>query len=169
MRPGGTPDRIAIGWIVRQNCRMPSTHLAFHVHVVFSTKNREPWLAPTPRPRVHEYIGGVLTAENVFPHMIGGMGDHLHALIGLRATHCLADVVQRMKSVSSRWIHEELRLAGFAWQEGYGAFSVSPSHLERVARYIQNQDKHHRVKSFQEEYVEMLQAGMVAYDERHLW
>ena len=96
------------------NYAMPSTHLAFHLHVVFSTKEREQWLAPSLRPRVHEYMGGILNAEGVFPHIIGGMGDHVHALISLRATHCLADVVQRLKSVSSRWIHEEHRLAGFA-------------------------------------------------------
>ena len=148
---------------------MPSTHLSLHYHLVFCTKNREQWLAPSTRPRVHEFLGGILKTENAIPHAIGGMGDHVHVLAGLRATHRLADVMQRLKSVSSRWIHKELRLAGFEWQEGYGGFTVSASQMDRVRAYVLNQQEHHRVKTFQEEYVEMLQRGMVQFDERHLW
>ncbi|TDU64231.1 REP element-mobilizing transposase RayT [Prosthecobacter fusiformis] len=148
---------------------MPSTHAALHYHLVFSTKNREPWFEPHLRSRLHEYLGGILRTENGIPHAIGGTGDHVHLLAGLRPTHCLADILQRVKSISSRWIHEELRLAGFAWQEGYGAFTVSVSSLEKVRAYVLNQEAHHRVKTFQEEYVEMLQRGLVEYNEAHLW
>ena len=148
---------------------MSSTHLSLHYHLVFSTKNREPWFPPGLRPRLHEYLGGILRAEGGIAHGIGGTGDHVHVLAGLRATHCLAAVMQRLKSVSSKWVHEELRLAGFAWQEGYGGFTVGASHLESVRSYVLNQEAHHRGTTFQEEYVKMLKLGLVEYDERYLW
>ena len=146
---------------------MPSTHLSHHYHLVFSTKDREPWLAPTPRIRVHEYLGGIVRGMNGFVHAVGGTGDHVHVFAGLRATHCLADVMRELKSDSSGWIHKELGLAGFAWQEGYGAFTVGAPSLEQVRAYVLNQQD--RVATFQEEYVEMLQRGLVEYDERYLW
>jgi len=148
---------------------MPSTHLSLHYHLVFSTKNREPWLAPSVRNRVHEYLGGIIRNLNGIAHAVGGTGDHIHVAAGLKATHCLADVMRELKSESSRWIHEELRLAGFAWQEGYGAFTFGASDLEKVRHYVLNQEEHHRVKTFQEEYVEMLKRGLVEYDDAYLW
>lgn len=148
---------------------MASTHLSLHYHLVFSTKNREAWLSPTHRQRVHEYIGGILRNMDGIAHAVGGTGDHIHIAAGLRATHCLADVMREVKSESSRWIHEELRLAGFAWQEGYGAFTFAAPDLEAVRAYVLNQEEHHRVKTFQEEYVAMLKRGMVEYEERFLW
>lgn len=102
-------------------------------------------------------------------HGIGGTWDHVHVLMSLKATHCLADILQRLKSVSSRWIHEERRMPGFAWQEGYGAFTVSATSLEAVRGYVLNQEEHHRVRTFQEEYEEMLKKGLVEYNERYLW
>jgi putative transposase len=117
---------------------MASTHLSLHYHLVFSTKNREPWLSPTHRQRVHEYIGGILRNMDGVAHAVGGTGDHIHIAAGLRATHCLADVMREVKSESSRWIHEELRLAGFAWQEGYGAFTFAAPDLEAVRSYVLN-------------------------------
>lgn len=148
---------------------MPSTHLSLHYHLVFSTKEREPWFPPALRLRLHKFLGGVVRAEGGIPHALGGTGDHVHVFAGLRATHCLADVMRRLKGVSSKWVHEELRLAGFAWQEGYGGFTVSASRLERVRAYVLHQEEHHRAKSFQKEYVELLRRGMVEYDERYLW
>ena len=148
---------------------MASTHVSLHYHLVFSTKNREAWFVPSTRSRLHEYLGGVIRAEGGVPHAVGGMGDHVHLLVGLKATHCLADVMQRLKSVSSRWVHEELRLAGFAWQEGYGGFTVGAADLEKVRAYVLNQEEHHRTKTFQEEYLAMLKRGLVEYDERYLW
>jgi putative transposase len=103
------------------------------------------------------------------PHAIGGTGDHVHVAAGLRATHRLADVMRELKSESSRWIHEELKLAGFFWQEGYGAFTFGASDLEGVRRYVLNQEEHHRAKTFQEEYVAMLKRGLVEYDDAYLW
>jgi putative transposase len=148
---------------------MPSTHTSLHYHLVFSTKAREPWLTPSSRARVHDYLGGTVRGMNGVPHAVGGMGDHVHVFAGLRATHCLADMMRELKSESSAWIHRELGLPGFAWQEGYGAFTVSASSLEQVRAYVLRQEEHHRSTTFQQEYVAMLQRGLVEYDEHYLW
>lgn len=141
---------------------MPSTHLSLHYHLVFSTKDREPWLPPSCRARVHEYMGGIA-------HAVGGTGDHVHLAISLKATHSLADVLREIKSESSRWIHLELKLTGFAWQDGYGAFTFAIRDLESVRSYVLGQEEHHRLKTFQDEYREMLKRSKIDYDERYLW
>ncbi len=148
---------------------MPSTHLSLHYHVVFSTKYRESWLLPGMRPRLHEFMAGIIRAEDGHAHAIGGTGDHIHVLMALKATHSLSHIMQRLKSVSSRWMHEELRMAGFAWQEGYGAFTISAPGLRRVQDYVLNQEAHHKTRTFQQEYVQLLKRGMVTYDATHLW
>lgn len=103
------------------------------------------------------------------PEAIGGVADHVHLLVGLRATACLADVVRDVKSISSRWVHEETGGREFAWQEGYGAFTVSASQRDTVREYIARQEEHHRMRTFQEEYVELLKRSGVEYDDRYLW
>ena len=103
------------------------------------------------------------------PHAVGGTADHVHVLAGLGATVSLADVMRELKSESSAWIHKNLDLPGFAWQKGYGAFTVSASQLKPVRTYVLGQAEHHRGISFQREYVAMLQRGLVQYDERYLW
>ncbi len=148
---------------------MPSTHLSLHYHLVFSTKNREPWMVPKDRNRIHEYIGGTIRGMKGIAHAVGGTADHIHIFAGLRATHCVADVMREVKSESSAWMHNEFRLAGFAWQEGYGGFTVSASHFEPVRNYVLHQEEHHRRTSFQEEYVAMVKRGLVEYDENYLW
>ena len=148
---------------------MPSTHLSLHYHIVFSTKNREPWMTDDVIDRVHAYIGGTIKSMNGIAHAVGGVADHMHVFTGLRATHCLADVMRDTKSESSKWIHRELNMPSFEWQEGYGGFTVSASHIDAVKSYVLNQAEHHRERTFQEEYLTMLQRGMVEYDERFLW
>ena len=148
---------------------MPSTHLSLHYHLVFSTKNREPLLNHESCAHIHSYLGGIIRGMNGVAHAIGGVADHVHLLVGLRATHCLADVMRELKSDSSRWVHDEFGLRNFAWQEGYGAFTVSAPDLERVRNYVLRQEEHHREKGFQEEYVEMLKRGLVEYEDRYLW
>lgn len=100
---------------------------------------------------------------------VGGVADHVNLLVGLGATHRLCDVVREIKSVSSRWVHDELGLRTFSWQEGYGAFTVSASHRAKVREYILGQDEHHRARCFQEEYLDFLRKGGVEYDEHYLW
>jgi len=148
---------------------MPSPHLSLNVHVVFSTKERCAFIEPAWRDRLHAFIGGLVRHSGAIPEAVGGVADHVHLLIGLRATHCLSAVVQDIKAASSKWIHREICLAIFSWQEGYGAFSVSPTHRAGVRRYIANQEEHHRSKTFQAEYLELLEKAGVEFDPKYLW
>jgi len=148
---------------------MPSTHLSLHYHIIFSTKNRVPAIAAGWRDRLHAYLGGVVRNVEGTPEAIGGVADHVHLLIGLRASAKLADVVRDVKAVSSRWVHEEIGNKNFAWQEGYGAFTVSASQREQVRDYIARQEDHHHKRTFQEEYLDLLKRSGVEYDERYLW
>ena len=148
---------------------MPSTHLSLHFHIVFSTKDRHPFIAEDWRQRLHEYLGGLIRAADGIPEIVGGTADHVHLLVGLPATIALASFVQDIKQTSSRWIHETIGVKNFAWQQGYGAFTVSASNRDVVKEYIANQVEHHRAKTFQEEYVTFLKKHEVEYDERYLW
>jgi REP element-mobilizing transposase RayT len=148
---------------------MPATHLSLHYHIVFSTKDRQPFIAGAWQNRLHEYLGGLVRAAEGFPEAIGGTDDHIHLLAGLRATIALASFVQDIKQASSRWIHETISTKNFAWQQGYGAFTVSVSNCDAVKKYIENQVEHHRKKTFQEEYVSFLKNHGVPYDEKYLW
>jgi len=148
---------------------MPSTHTSLYYHLVWSTKDRRNTIDSAWRNRLHAWLGGNIRAQNGVAMTIGGVADHVHLMVGLRATHCLADVVRIVKSESSEWIHKELGIRAFEWQEGYGAFTVSPTQIDTVRHYIENQEQHHRVKTFQEEYLEMLQRAGVEYDEKYLW
>jgi putative transposase len=147
---------------------MPSTHLSLHYHIIFCTKERRRIIAEPWRAELHAYIGGIIRDIGAVARSVGGPGDHVHVLLGLKATHTLADVVRQMKRGSSAWIHKH-GVGKFAWQEGYGAFTVSPSQLSRVQRYVANQVEHHRKKTFEEEYVELLRLSGVEFDERYLW
>ena len=145
---------------------MSQTHLALHYHLVFHTKDNIPFIDSEWRGRLHAFLGGCLTALGAIPIAIGGRSDHGHVLAGLRATHCLADVVKEIKVASSKWIHTEIGKPKFAWQGGYGAFTVSTSQLERVRQYVLNQEEHHRRRSAREEYIELLNLAGIVYDER---
>ena len=147
---------------------MSSTYLSLHYHLVFSTKNRESFIAPSWRARLHEYFGGTAAGLGGFPQGIGGVADHAHLLVGLKATHTLADFMRELKKASSVWVHEQIGLAPFKWQEGYAAFTVSATARSSVRQYIYNQEEHHRTKSFREELVEMLERAGVEYDPRYL-
>jgi putative transposase len=148
---------------------MPSTHLALNYHIVFSTKDREPSIDVAWRDRFHAFLGGSARSIDVVAMAVGGVADHVHMLLGLRAIHALAPVVRDIKTASSRWVHQEIGYGGFAWQEGYGAFTVGPGHLEAVRNYIARQEEHHRARTFQEEYEGFLKKSGVAYNPRHLW
>ena len=147
---------------------MPSTYTSLHYHIVFSTKGREPWIEASWRARLHEYLGGTLVGLGASSEIVGGIADHVHLLVTLKATHCLADFLREVKKASSVWVHDEMKRAGFAWQEGYAAFTVSPSARESVRGYIAHQTEHHRKRSFREELVEMLGKVGVKYDARYL-
>ncbi|MBI1745434.1 MAG: IS200/IS605 family transposase [Acidobacteria bacterium] len=128
---------------------MASTHLSLHYHLIFSTKERFPFIDKSWRNRLHAYLGGVVRDLGGIPDEINGIADHVHLLIGLKATHCLADVLREIKKSSSEWVHKEIGQSKFSWQVGYAAYTVSPSQVPGVREYIGRQELHHRKKTFQ--------------------
>lgn len=147
---------------------MPSTHLSLHFHVTFSTKQRTPWIEPHLRGRLHAYLGGTLRGFKVIPESIGGTGDHVHILMALPATACVADIVRDLKRASTNWMHQETNHKEFAWQVGYAAFSVSADHRKTLRNYIAGQEAHHRKTSVLDELRQLLAENEVDYDERYL-
>ena len=148
---------------------MPSTHLSLHVHIIFSTKNREPFIANEWRKRLHAFLGGAVRTAQCVPEAIGGTSDHVHLLVGMRAMHRLADIMRDIKQASSKWVHETIGLKSFGWQDGYSAFTVSASQIDQVKEYIRNQVEHHRKRTFKDEYVEFLKRYGIEYDNRYIW
>ena len=147
---------------------MPSTYLSLHYHIVFSTKEREASIGSDIRPSLHEYLGGTIKGLGGHSRMVGGMADHVHLLVDLLATHVLADTVREVKKASSKWMRETAHVPSFAWQEGYAAFTVSASSLEKVRDYVANQEDHHRERSFLDELRSLLKKSGVEFDERYL-
>ena len=148
--------------------RVPSTHTCLLYHLIFATKDREPFIAPTWRDAFHEYLGGIVRGLDGTPQGTGGVADHVHMLVGLKATHCLADFMRELKKASGVWATHVSRCPGFHWQEGYAALTVSASAKDSVRKYIANQEEHHRVRSFREELIHFLKKSGIAYDERYL-
>ena len=149
---------------------MAGKHLSLLVHFVWSTVGREPWIGRDWEDNLFGYIGGIVNNKNARLMCAGGMHDHIHLYASLPSTITIADFVSVVKSNSSRWVHESFpKLRAFAWQEGYGAFSVSKSKEKNLIAYIGNQQHHHRKRSFKEEYLEFLAKYEVEYDERYLW
>lgn len=149
---------------------MANTYTALHYHFVYSTKNRAPYLTQDIEQRVWAYIGGVARKHGMVALQIGGFDDHIHALISAPPTLSPSHIAQYLKGDSSKWIHETFpELQEFAWQQGYGAFTVSKMRLDAVVRYIQNQRAHHQQRDFQAEYRDFLQTHEIAYDEQYVW
>jgi REP-associated tyrosine transposase len=139
-------------------------------HMVFSTKDRYPWLDPETSTRLYDYLGGALRSEGGVSLSMNGCPDHIHILAKLRQDKAVSEVIRGIKANSSAWIHREFpKLRGFAWQKGYGAFSVSQSQVKKVQRYIASQQVHHQRVSFKEEFVALLIAHEIEYDEKYLW
>jgi putative transposase len=149
---------------------MPQSLARILVHLIFSTKNREPFLKPEIRTELHPYLADAL-CENGCPSLqVGGVEDHVHLLFGLSRTLTVAQLVESVKTSSSKWMKTKgAPYAYFFWQAGYGAFSVSQSHAAAVVRYIQGQEEHHRNETFREEYLKFLHRYQVTYDERYVW
>jgi REP element-mobilizing transposase RayT len=149
---------------------MANTYTSLHYHIVFSTKSREPWLVTAKEARIWEYLGGIARTNGMKALKVGGYDDHIHILVALPATISVSKAVQLLKGASSRWIHEsDNDMMAFAWQDGYGAFTVGLSQIADTVRYIEGQREHHRTKSFQEEYVHFLKKHDVEFDERYVW
>jgi putative transposase len=150
---------------------MPQSLAKILVHTVFSTKERRPFLHELRlRDELHHYLGGILKHLDCQPITVGGVADHVHLLASLSRTIQVAEMVKELKRSSSLWVKEkEPSLRDFAWQSGYGAFSVGFSQLEEVRRYIAAQEDHHQKMSFQDEYRLFLMRYQVAFDERYVW
>jgi putative transposase len=149
---------------------MTNSYISLYMHIIFSTKGRQPMIVPELQTRLWAYMGGIARENSIKALSIGGIEDHVHALLSLPATIPVAKGVQLIKGGSSKWVDETYaRLQRFAWQEGYGAFSVNISLIEETIRYIERQAEHHRRKTFQEEYVEFLKRHSIEYDERYVW
>jgi putative transposase len=146
---------------------MSHTYSQNHVHVVFSTKERRKAIPREYLERLWAYMGGICKREEIFIHAIGGMEDHIHLLLQIPPSLALANAVLLLKSNSSKWMNEEGHR--FAWQRGYGAFSVSASNLNAVVRYIQNQERHHKKMSFEEEFVALLKRHGVSFDPKYVF
>ena len=141
-----------------------------YVHLIFSTKDREPLLLGALRRQTHAYLATLLNNQDSPALKVGGTADHVHILFRLSKNSALANVVEKIKTSSSRWIKTQGRgLGEFHWQNGYGGFSVSPGKLDEVVKYINRQETHHRAVSFQDEYRRFLKQYDVEYDERYVW
>ena len=149
---------------------MPQSLARLHVHLTFSTKNREAVLHDAVRDSLHRYMATVLQNLRCPPVLINSVGDHVHILFELARTVALSNAVEEVKTTSSKWIKMQGgEFARFAWQAGYGAFAVSESNVTAVREYIAGQKEHHRKKSFQEEYLALLERHGVPFDEKYVW
>lgn len=149
---------------------MPQSLCKNFVHLIFSTKNREPFLKEEVRSEMYSYLGGILRSWDSPSISIGGIDNHIHILFLLSKNHALKKIVEEVKASSSKWIKTKgTTFSNFYWQNGYGAFSVSQSNVESVRIYIAKQEEHHRRVSFQEEFREFLKRYEVEYDERYVW
>ncbi len=140
------------------------------IHVIFSTKNRYPFIDPEIANELYHYLATACRTCHCPAHKIGGAADHIHIACSLARTVSIAKLLEEIKSDSSRWIKSKgSRYSGFTWQGGYGAFSISQSQLGSLETYIENQREHHRVRTFQEEFRDFLTKYEVEYDERYVW
>jgi REP element-mobilizing transposase RayT len=149
---------------------MAGKHLSLMMHFIWSTAGREPWIGSDWKDELYGYMGGIMKNKNARLISAGGMYDHIHLYASLPSTITIADLVSVVKSNSSRWVHESFpKRRAFAWQEGYGAFSVSKSEEGKVISYIRNQEHHHAKRSFKDEFLEFLDKYQIEYDSRYLW
>lgn len=149
---------------------MANTYTQIHIQFVFAVKYRNGLIHASFKEELYQYISGIIKAKNHKLLAINGMPDHLHIFIGMRPTQSISDLLQDIKGSSSKWINEKKFLkVKFEWQEGYGAFSYSKSHVKNVIEYIQNQENHHKKESFREEYLKFLKVFEIEYDERYIF
>jgi putative transposase len=149
---------------------MPQSLSSVILHIIFSTKNRQPWLDLGVRPQLHAYLATVCRNLGCDAFRAGGVSDHVHIVTTLPRTLSQAELIEKVKKASSKWIKQiERRYQTFFWQRGYAAVSVSPSQLSAVLDYVENQEEHHRTRTFQDEYRELLRKHGIRFDERYVW
>jgi len=150
---------------------MPQSLVQVYVHIVFSTKDRQPFLnEPTLRGQLHAYLAGICKKQESPALIVGGVADHVHLLVRLAKVGAISDLIRDLKRNSTIWLKEaEPTKSDFHWQQGYGAFSISPGHLDALTRYITNQEEHHRTISFKEELRRLCRKYGVELDEKYVW
>ncbi|GAA4061292.1 IS200/IS605 family transposase [Flavobacterium cheonanense] len=149
---------------------MANTYTQIHVQFVFAVKFRNGLIHASFKEELYQYISGIIKANNHKLLAINGMPDHLHIFIGMRPTQSISNLLQDIKGSSSKWINEKKFLkVKFEWQEGYGAFSYSKSHVNNVINYIQNQENHHKKETFRDEYLKFLKVFEIEYDEHYIF
>ena len=149
---------------------MSHTYTNLLYHVVFSTKERRPFISADVKPRLHGYLGGIAKDIDCIPLKIGGVADHVHLLLKIPPKLAVSEVLRLLKCNSSGWVHTEFpQLKMFAWQEGYGAFTVSASKKPDAESYIASQEEHHRQRSFQDEFLSLLERHEVEFDPTTIW
>lgn len=148
---------------------MPQFLSEIIIHLVFSTKGRLPLIKEEHLKGLHAYLATLTRDRKWECYRVGGVSDHVHLAIRQPRTENLADLVGHIKRSSTKWMHQEKEQPKFAWQTGYGAFSVSPTHLQDLIGYIENQEEHHQTKTFQEEYRSFLKKYHISFDEKYVW
>ncbi len=149
---------------------MPGTFSQIYIQVVFAVKGRENLIANSWKTELHQYIAGIIKGKGHKPIIVNGMPDHIHAFVGLKPAMAISDLVRDIKNNASNFINDHHFVKGkFAWQESYGAFSYSHSHIGNVYEYILNQEIHHQKKTFKQEYLEFLKKFEIEYDEKYLF
>jgi len=149
---------------------MPDTYSQIYIHIIFAVKGRGNLISPMWKDELYKYIAGIIKAKDQKPLIINGMPDHIHVFVGLKPSMRISDLVRDIKNNSSKFINDKKFLRGkFSWQEGYGVFSYSHSHIGNVYNYILNQEKHHRKKTFREEYFNFLKKYEIEFNEKYLF
>ena len=148
---------------------MAHTYTQIYIQIVFAVQDRQNLINQKWKDDLHKYISGIIKGKNQKPIIVNGMPDHIHCLIGLSPSIKISDLVRDIKNNSSNYINEKRLVAGkFCWQDGYAAFSYSQSQIETVYNYILQQEKHHKVKTFKEEYMEFLKKFKINYNEKYI-
>jgi REP element-mobilizing transposase RayT len=149
---------------------MPGTFSQIYIQVVFAVKGRENLITNNWKTELNKYIAGIIKGKDQKPIIVNGMPDHIHAFIGFKPAMAISDLVRDIKNNSSNFINDHKLVKGkFAWQDGYGAFSYSHSHIDKVYNYILNQEEHHKKKTFRQEYLSFLKAFDIAFEEKYLF
>jgi putative transposase len=149
---------------------MPHTYHQHYFHLIWSTFERKPLIPHSYKPRVFEFIGGAFRTAGCSAIQVGGMPDHIHALVSIPPKFAISEIMRDVKVSSCKWIQTlSSETNGFGWQEGFGSFTVSTSMTNVVCQYIQNQEKHHQNLSFKDEFIELLRKHQITFDEAFLW
>lgn len=163
MRRRATPEPATIA-------HMADFYHCLTFHLIWSTKDRVPWFSEDVQPRIWEYIAGIAQQKRMIPLCVGGHHDHIHVLLRLSPNLDISKAVQLLKGPSSKWIHSTFpEMSAFEWQDGYGAFTVSKSQTSEVFEYIKKQREHHRLKTFQDEYIEFLNRHAIEWKSEYVW